>query len=342
MRRNSLSEGTLNMTVLSIVVPVYNVEKYLRQCLDSVIGAKTDAYEIVCVNDGSTDSSPAILEEYREKYPETVRVVHTENGGLGAASNNGIKAAKGAYIAFLDSDDTFREHAVEEMVEACGYGDDMIIFDFADVTEDGQMICEKRGCSGREEGVFTLEEYPQLLFERANRWNKLYRRTLFEEADVWYPGRVWFEDYWTNPKLYPKCKSIRYVRKTWYNYRQQPASITHNRNVKKNLDIIDAAESVVSFYEKEGLFEQYRDELEYSVFYNVLLTSTDRVNLIDPKSDVQIKLLEYTQKRFPEYEKNRYVQEIGRKYQLLHSLIKGKRYALLHAVLKANEWTRKK
>ena len=228
------------------------------------------------------------------------------------------------------------------MVEACGYGDDMIIFDFADVTEDGQMICEKRGCSGREEGVFTLKEYPQLLFERANRWNKLYRRTLFKEADVWYPGRVWFEDYWTNPKLYPRCKSIRYIRKTWYNYRQQPASITHNRNVKKNLDIIDAAESVVSFYEKEGLFEQYRDELEYSVFYNVLLTSTDRVNLIDPKSDVQIKLLEYTQKRFPEYEKNRYVREIGRKYQLLHSLIKGKKYTLLHAVLKANEWTRKK
>jgi hypothetical protein len=98
----------------------------------------------------------------------------------------------------------------------------------------------------------------------------------------------------------------------------------------------------VSCYEKEGHFEQYRDELEYSVFYNVLLTSTDRVNLIDPKSDVQIRLLEYTQRRFPEYEKNRYVQEIGRKYQLLHSLIKGKRYALLHAVLKANEWTRKK
>ena len=221
------------MLKLSVIIPIYNVQEYLPACLDSVLDPKAEDYEIIAVDDGSTDRSGAIAEEFAAAHPNQIRVIHTPNGGLGHARNTGLEAAEGKYLLFLDSDDTFREHAVEEMVAVCGYGDDMIIFDFADVTEDGQMICEKRGCNGREEGVFTLEEYPQLLFERANRWNKLYRRTLFEEADVWYPGRVWFEDYWTNPKLYPKCKSIRYVRKTWYNYRQQPASITHNRNVKK-------------------------------------------------------------------------------------------------------------
>ena len=150
MRRNSLSEGTLNMTVLSIVVPVYNVEKYLRQCLDSVIGAKTDEYEIVCVNDGSTDSSPAILEEYREKYPETVRVVHTENGGLGAASNNGIMAAKGEYVGFLDRDDYLEPGAVEEMPDACRSDADLIIFDFNEVNDQGNLIAVKKGCSREE------------------------------------------------------------------------------------------------------------------------------------------------------------------------------------------------
>ena len=119
------------MVRLSVVIPVYNVEKYLRECLDSVIQPGMEGYEIVCVNDGSTDSSPAILEEYREKYPELIRTVHTENQGLGAASNNGIAAAKGEYIAFLDSDDYYPENAVEEILEVCENGDDICIFDFA-------------------------------------------------------------------------------------------------------------------------------------------------------------------------------------------------------------------
>ena len=318
---------------LSIIVPVYNVEKYLRECLDSVIVPGTAEYEIVCVDDGSTDSSPMILEEYRESYPALVRTLHTENHGLGEASNNGIRAAAGEYIAFVDSDDTLAEKAVEEMLEACTYGDDLILFDLSTMTDTGELIGTEKGCRYRNEGTFTLEEYPQLLFDRANRWNKLYRRTLFSESGILYPGRVWFEDYGTNPKLYPLCRTIRYVEKTWYHYRQQPDSITHVKNPARNLEILDAAESVLRFYEDAGLFEKYRPELEYSVFYNVLLTSTDRVNLIDPKSEVQEKLLEYTRSRFPDYEKNRYFTEMSGKYKLLHLLMKHKLYRTLHAVL---------
>ena len=323
------------MIRLSVVVPVYNVEKYLRQCLDSVIVPGTDEYEIVCVNDGSTDGSAKILEEYSEKYPELVRVITTVNGGLGAASNNGIKAAKGEYVGFLDSDDYLVPGAVEEMLDACRSDADLIIFDFNEVNDQGNLIAVKKGCS-REAGVFTLESYPQLLFEYPSRANKLFKRALFEEHEIRYPSRVWFEDYRTNPKLYPLCRSIRYEGKSWYNYRQQENSITHGKNTERNLEIIDAAEDLLQYYEQKGLFEKYRDELEYSVFYNVLLTSTDRVNLINPKSDVQGKLLEYMKSRFPDYEKNRYVQGMGMKYRLLHLLIKNRWYGLLHAVLTAN------
>ena len=323
------------MIRLSIVVPVYNVEKYLRQCLDSVIVPGTDEYEIVCVNDGSTDGSAKILEEYSEKHPELVRVITTVNGGLGAASNNGIKAAKGEYVGFLDSDDYLVPGAVEEMLDACRSNADLIIFDFNEVNDQGNLITVKKGCS-REEGVFTLESYPQLLFEYPSRANKLFKRALFEEHEIRYPSRVWFEDYRTNPKLYPLCRSIKYEGKAWYNYRQQENSITHGKNTERNLEIIDAAEDLLLYYEQKGLFEKNREELEYSVFYNVLLTSTDRVNLINPKSDVQGKLLEYMRSRFPDYEKNRYVREMGMKYRLLHLLIKNRWYGLLHTVLTAN------
>ena len=324
------------MIKLSIVIPVYNVEKYLRECLDSAIVPGIEGYEIVCVNDGSTDSSPEILEEYRKKYPELIQVVHTDNQGLGAASNNGVAAARGEYIAFLDSDDYLSANAVKEMMEACSSGDDICIFDLAEVNHQGQTIGILKGCK-RDEGVFTLDRYPMLLFEYPSRANKIFRRSLFTEHEIRYPIRVWFEDYRTNPKLYPFCQSIRYTGKTWYNYRQQPESITHGKNTERNLEIIDAAEDLLGFYEKEGLFEKYKEELEYSVFYNVLLTSTDRVNLIDPQSKVQEKLLDYMLKRFPDYEKNKYFKEMSKKYKLLHFLIRNKQYRILNTVLKANQ-----
>lgn len=326
---------------LSVVVPVYNVEKYLRECLDSAIVPGLEGYEIVCVNDGSTDSSPAILEEYREKYPELIRTVHTENQGLGAASNNGIDAARGEYIAFLDSDDYLSPGAIDEMIPACQNHEDIIFFNFVEVNDSGNVIGINKGCE-REEGIFTLDSYPQVLFDRPSRANKIFRKELFLKHGIRYPSRVWFEDYRTNPKLYPYCRTMRYLDKNWYFYRQQPASITHGKDPSRNLEIIEAAEDLLCFYEEHDLFEKYHDELEFSVFYNVLLTSIDRVNLIDPKSDIQVELFEYTKKRFSEYEKNRYVIGMSKKHKLLYFLIKNRRFQTLNIVLRMNNKIKRK
>ena len=118
-----------NNPKVSVIVPVYNVEQYLEECVQSILSQTYQNIEIVLVDDGSTDSSPEILEEYRKKYPELIQVVHTDNQGLGAASNNGVAAARGEYIAFLDSDDYLSANAVKEMREACSLGDDICIFD---------------------------------------------------------------------------------------------------------------------------------------------------------------------------------------------------------------------
>ncbi len=329
------------MPLLSIIIPVYNVEKYLRECLDSVICPELNNYEIVCVNDGSTDSSPAILEEYSRRYPDRIHVITTENMGPGAASNTGIRKASGDYIVFLDSDDYYRENAVAEILETCREPSDICIFDFANVNNKGELIGVTEGCH-REEGLFTLESYPQLLFEYPSRANKIFRRSLFSDHQLYYPPRVWFEDYRTTPKLYPYCSSIRYLHKVWYNYRQQPSSITHGSNTARNLEIIDAAEDLLAYFRQAGLYEKYRDELEYSLYYNVVLTSIDRVNLIDPKSDVQDKLLSYYISVFPDYESNKYFRGMSRKHMLIHSLIVHRHYGALHQILKLNNKVRGK
>ena len=107
---------------LSIIVPVYNTAEYLPKCLDSVICPGVDSCEIIIVNDGSTDSSKTVAESYVNRYPELIRLITTENGGLGQARNVGIENAHGEYLLFLDSDDSLSDNAVPEIMEALAAG----------------------------------------------------------------------------------------------------------------------------------------------------------------------------------------------------------------------------
>ncbi|MBR5160328.1 MAG: glycosyltransferase family 2 protein, partial [Thermoguttaceae bacterium] len=121
------------MPAISVIIPVYNVEPYLRECLDSVVNQTFRDIEIICVNDGSTDGSPAILEEYAAKDSRII-IIHQQNGGLSAARNSGMNAAKGDFILFVDSDDYIKQNTLEitynaaiesgaEMVMFCIYND---------------------------------------------------------------------------------------------------------------------------------------------------------------------------------------------------------------------------
>lgn len=329
-----IKEG-LPMPLLSIIVPVYNVEKYLSQCLDSVLCTGLADYEIICVNDGSTDSSPKILEKYAQRWPGILRIVNRPNGGLGAASNSGIENAKGKYITFLDSDDYYAPGAVEEMIRECRDDFEICFFNFENVNDAGAYISTTYGCH-RPDGIFSFESYPQLLFEFPSRCNKIFLLELFARYNIRYPSPVWFEDYRTNPKFYPYCTKIKYVNRSWYHYRQQASSITHGTNTQRNIEIIDAAEDLLNYYKTNGLFEKYHDELEYSVFYNELLTSTDRVNLIDCKSPVQAQLLDWYLNTFPAYQNNPYFKTMPAKLKIIHFLISHRMYGALNLLLTAN------
>lgn len=322
------------MPKLTVMIPVYNIEGYLEKCLNSVIYPQLPDYEIVLVNDGSTDSSGDICHRYAEKYPQLIRVIDTPNGGLGAARNVGIKAAEGEYILFLDSDDYLKEGAIPEIMETLSLGYDMCIFDIRSVSEDGRTLKYVHGC--QKEGFLSLEEFPQLLFEMPSAWNKVYRRCLFTDNGIYYPGRVWYEDMYVTPWLYTKAKRIYSVHKDWHNYLQRAGSITNNKNTARNLEIIDAVNAMLDAYRREGLFEKYRTELEYSAFYNQVLTSVTRVNLADRNSEVQDRLVADYLSKFPDYEKNPYVKALPPKYRLIHLLIKARLRLPLHILMKLN------
>ena len=304
---------------LSVIVPIYNVEGYLAKCLDSLIYEGLDNYEILCVDDGSTDGSGAIAAQYAERYPALIRVLSQENGGLGAARNTGIDAAQGEYLLFVDSDDYLAEGALSEIFRTLEQDFDICVFGMLSVSESGALLDDIPSCP--VEGPLSLASWPRLLLLPASACNKLCRRSLFTEHEIRFPGRVWYEDLCTMPKLYLLTDKVISVKSQWYIYLQRSGSIINSARLERNLEIIDAVDAIVAYYREQGQYESYKAELDYLVFYNQLLTASARVCLADPSSPVLDGLLEDFLRKLPDYRDNPYVRQLPLKHRLLSFLI---------------------
>lgn len=324
---------------LSVIIPVYNVQDYLGACLDSAIAPETDDYEIIAVNDGSTDGSPAILADYAERFPGLVKPVTTPNGGLGHARNVGVSLSRGDYLLFLDSDDTLSPGALREILSELDGSFDIGVFDFVSVDREGRVLRYYKGCENS--GSFSLSVYPAFLLSPPNAVNKLWRRSLFAETGISFPDRKWFEDLATIPRLYLRAGEIRYLPHAWYRYLQRHGSITRNSDDARNLEMLDAIGTVMADFERSGAFGKYCKELEALAAYHELLTSSTRVNLIDRNSPIQDALREDFLARFPDWEKNAYIRSWPLKHRILLSLILLRHRALLHVLLKLNEARKK-
>lgn len=330
----------MHMPKLSIIVPVYNVEKYLSKCLDSILYPDLTDYEIIVVNDGSTDSSPEIAAEYERKHESLVRLISTPNGGLGAARDVGIRASAGDFLVFLDSDDYLAPNAVPEMLDALKDDFDICLYDLVSVNEDGLEIGRIRGNGGL--GSFSLEECPELLTESPCACNKIFRRELFTETDIAFPSRVWYEDLRTVPKLYPGAKKIVYFGKAWYMYLQRSGSITNSADAQRNLEIIDAVDDLTAYYREHGLFDKYREQLEYIAFHHAFLASATRVNFIDARSPVQDILLQDYLSKHPDYKSCKFFSQLSFSHKLIHFLVVHKWRRILHLLILANNFMKRK
>lgn len=325
---------------LSIIIPVYNTRDYLAACLDSVLDPACSDCEIIVVNDGSTDDSGLIAAEYERRYPGLLRVVTTENGGLGAARNAGLPFANGEYLLFLDSDDALEKGALSEILSVLDGSFDIALFDLNQVNPSDDSVGIIRG--SERQGAFTLKDCPELLFRPPSACNKLFRRSLFTDSGVRFPGRVWYEDLRTVPKLYPRCKRIRYFPKAWYRYLIRPGSITNNADTARNLEIIDAVEEILGYFQAEGLYARYEPQLCYMAFYNVFLTASVRVCLADPGSEVLESLLQWFLVHFPSWRDNPYIRQNPPKYRLLTGLLMRRMRRSVKLLMSANDRAKNK
>ena len=172
------------MVKVSIIVPIYKVEKYLKRCLESLVSQTFQEIEIICVNDGSPDQSQKIVDEYVEKYPHLVKGYLKENGGLSDARNYGLNLASGDYVAFIDSDDWVEPEMIEKMYRAAREQEaDLVICDFVMDWETKEK--ESLYISGiRQESTDFMRN---VLLSGPSAWNKLYKKDLFLKTDIRYP-----------------------------------------------------------------------------------------------------------------------------------------------------------
>lgn len=298
---------------VSIIVPVYNVEIYLRKCLDSLVNQTLDNFEIIVVNDGTKDNSQSIIDEYVSKYPDKVKAFIKENGGLSDARNFGLKKATGDYIGFVDSDDYVEETMFEKLYnKAISNNFDMVMCGVKLVFENNNIPSKEvklsiyKDITSKEEIQSSATHiYPVV-------WNKLVKRSLIlnDNNTIEFKNGIWFEDVHWYLRLLPSLSNMGIVAEPLYNYLQRQNSITYTYN-EKLYQLITNMEDIISYYKDKQLYDEYKEELEYLYVRYAFATFPKRLaKAKDYKKymegiDFALKEVE---KHFPEYRKNKYLK----------------------------------
>ena len=254
--------------LLTVVIPVYNVERYLKRCIESVLAQEWKDYEILLVDDGSTDHSPQICDDYVKDY-DFISVIHKENGGLSEARNTGISHAKGEYVYFPDSDDWIEPDTFIALAEALESQEfDIISFNRDFVKGEEDAIVSEPEVTQVFEGK---DAFVQMLKHRyitgfAN--DKIYRKSLFVDNNILFPSRKYYEDLGTNYKLFLSAKKVYATNQKYYHYLiDNPDSITQSWNEKKFRDMFGFYKEV--FYSDFVRSQFNQEELHISQLYYV-------------------------------------------------------------------------
>ncbi len=243
---------------ISLILPVYNVERFLPACLDSLAAQTFRDFEAIAVDDGSTDRCGEILQEYAGRLP-FLRVIHQENAGMSAARNTGMLAARGEYLGFVDSDDTLSPYFLEELYRAAYEtgADISCCYYYYHFIETDVLYKYPFRCEGVFDHGGAMEKLLRDTQIQNLVWNKLYRRRLFTDFDITFPTMA-FEDIATMSRVFAHANRVVVLNKALYYYTQRGTSTLGSINASKINDFIRATVTVRMNLESAGAFEQYR------------------------------------------------------------------------------------
>ncbi len=298
---------------VSIVMPVYNVERYLPACLESIIAQTLPDIEIVAVNDGSPDNSIRILEDYKRRYPESMKVFTTENRGVSHARNYGLKQATGEFVLFVDSDDYIEPDMCEKLyTKAIQDNNDIVVcgrFNVYEREHIGEVTKEATGTLLINRNFRLVDEKYELAHISPFPWDKLFRRSILEGLE--FPEKMRFEDLVLVFEACCRAKSIGVVEEPLYNYRRTTQGGFLASFSEQTLDIVKAFRLVFGFMRQNGYWETFRDELEYICTrhflyrYPALFKGSNKGKL-RIKTEIIRQTQDFLDKEVPDWRNNHY------------------------------------
>ena len=253
------------MIKVSVIVPVYNTEKYLAKCLDSLVNQTLKDIEIIVVNDGTKDNSEKIINEYLKKYSK-IRYYKKENGGLSSARNYGIELANGEYVGFVDSDDYVKDGMFSKMYEcAIKNNSDIVVCDTIMKKETSEYILKSNLKYSKDAVRNYIISYPMAPI-------RLVRKSLFKDYN--FTEKILYEDLCLMPTLAIMTSKISFLNEGLYYYVQRDSSIMTSAFNEKQLDIFKVLNNVKDKFIENDLYKKYEKEIEYLYITHLLRSAS--------------------------------------------------------------------
>ena len=288
---------------VSVIVPVYNVEKFIDKCLNSLVNQTLKEIEIIVVNDGSSDNSQKIIDEYVKKYPNKVKSFIKENGGQGSARNMGMEKAVGEYISFVDSDDWLDLNTLEKM------------YTLAKKDKSDIVICDMVDHYSNYTIYHNCTKYNSVFEVTPSACNKIFRKELIK--DFRFLSKLWYEDFDFTTKILFNTNKISNISEGFYHCNCGHESTMNNNNSKKNLDMIIVIEDIIDYLKKNDKYD--KNIVSYLIFNHILITTINRVAIqksID-KKDVIRQLIKYSKDNISDYRRQTFYKNISRNRKII-------------------------
>ncbi len=297
------------MIKVSVIVPVYNVERYLRKCLDSLSAQTLRDIEIILVSDASPDNSAEIMREYEIKDTR-IRCIYLDiNLKMGGARNRGVEIAKGEYLTFVDSDDYLEPSMLEIMYEkAAATGSDLVYGVYHYTRENGDIIKDVCLYPPEFDGELTAGKKKGVINKLAFPWGKLFRRSVWMENNISFPEKMIYEDGPTVPLAILYMHRCAFAEDAYYYYVLHDESAMNRKNSRNHMDNQKAALVFKQRMIERGLYPQYKEETDFFLFihyYKLLLEICikffDKIPI-----DIMYEIRDYIRKNYRNYRKNDY------------------------------------
>lgn len=312
------------MIKISVIVPVYNVEKYLPNCLQSLVNQNYNDYEIIIINDGSTDNSEKIIKDYKTKYPKLIKYYKKDNGGLSSARNLGIVKSIGEYLLFVDSDDSLEINALNTLANHINKKKlDIVVFNLYSIKDNIKEEIQTFNTNINDK----IKKY---IIGNPSACNKLIKKDLFIKNNLKFKEGIYYEDLMLMPILIKYTNKIDFINKNLYNYYIRSDSITNKINYNKKMDSIFI---IVEELYKE-LNDNYKEEIEFLYIEHLLRNASLRY--IDYKKYDKINnIINLMKDKYKFWYKNIYFKKYYNiKQKIMCYLIYNKKFKIIKIIRK--------